>query len=186
MKKMIKLKITEYWQFLLGKESLSLQSLKYFDPLKCSLLSPHPMWTSSAHSSYESNKTKILARMVSGRYRTEMLCRFWSPTNTGHCLAQTCHQVEEDLEHLLIKCPALQPVRQRLQNLWTIKASQLPELHTLILKVLSSPPDQQLRFILTLLPTQTLFLCTRSMASHFLIWYSTSPEPRLTVCTVRK
>ena len=86
--------------------------------------------------------------MISGRYRTEMLCRFWSPTNAGHCLAQTCHQVEEDLEHLHIKCPAMQPVRQRLQNLWTMKASQLPELHTLILKVLSSPPDQQVRFIL--------------------------------------
>ena len=106
------------------------------------------MWTTAAHSSYESNKSKILARMASGRYRTEMMCRHWSSNRSGYCLAGTCHLVKEDLEHLLISCPALQPVRQRIRDLWLIKSVQLPELHNLILRVLSSSPHQQVKFIL--------------------------------------
>ena len=148
MKRLVKLKVSEFWHHKLSNECLALQSLKHFNPSKCSLQSPHPMWTASAHSIYETNKTKVLARMVSGRYRTEKLCRYWSNNRAGHCLAVGCHEIEEDLEHLLICCPALQPVRKRLHDMWLNKSACLPELQSLIRKILSSPPDQQVKFIL--------------------------------------
>ena len=75
-KKLVKLKVTDYWRNVLVSECLHLESLAYFDPLKCSLQTPHPIWTSAASSSYECNKAVVVARMVSGRYRTEMMCRF--------------------------------------------------------------------------------------------------------------
>ena len=77
-KRMVKLKVTEYWQHALAEEctSPSLSSLCYFDPYRASLQHPHQIWTSSAGNSFECSKSTVLARMVSGRYRTEMLCRF--------------------------------------------------------------------------------------------------------------
>ena len=79
-KKLVKLRVAEHWQQVLSTEcsSPSLTSLQYFDPHKASLLHPHPLWTSSAGNSFECSKSTVLARMVSGRYRTEALCRFGS------------------------------------------------------------------------------------------------------------
>ena len=121
---------------------------RYFDPLRASLSQPHQIWTSTAGNSYECGKGTILARMVSGRYRTEMLCRFWSTNKGGYCLAPTCHLVQEDLEHLLVVCPALDHVRHRLHSLWCLKTADCPPLQRLIMWILGSSPDKQVRFIL--------------------------------------
>ena len=85
-KKIVRLKVTEYWHQKYTAECLSprLTSVKYLDPHKCSLVSPHPMWTCAGGSSYESNKSLVVAKMISGRYRTEMLCRFWSTNKNGY------------------------------------------------------------------------------------------------------
>ena len=138
----------EYWQEVLASESLFLSSLRYFDPTKASLQNAHPMWTSSIGNSFECSKSTILARMISGRYRTEMMCRFWSTNRDGYCLSATCHQVEGDLEHLLIVCPALEHVRNRLHSLWLLKTVNFLPLHHLILRVLGSEPTVQAKFIL--------------------------------------
>ena len=114
LKRLFKLKVTEYWQHVLAQECLALKSLQHLNPLKCSLLKPHPVWTSAGSNSYEIQKSTILARMISGRYRTDMLCRFWSSNRLGHCEAETCVGIEGDLEHLLITCPALHPTRVQL------------------------------------------------------------------------
>jgi hypothetical protein len=147
-KKLAKRQVTEYWQDILATESFNLDSLRYFDPDSASLLHPHPMWTSAAGNSYECCKSTILARMVSGRYRTEMMCRFWSANRRGYCLADTCHQVLGDLEHLLVSCPALDHIRHRLHSLWCRKTVHLQPLHSLILQILGSSPAQQVKFIL--------------------------------------
>ena len=150
LKKLIKLKVTEYWHMVLASEcsSPSLSSLRYFDPYKASLQCPHPLWTSTAGNSFECSKSTILARMISGRYRTEMLCRFWSDNRHGYCLAPTCHQVSGDLEHLLICCPALEHTRHRLHSLWCLKTADCLPLQALILQVLGSDPSLQVKFIL--------------------------------------
>jgi hypothetical protein len=146
----VKAKVSEYWQHLLAAEcsSPTMSSLRYFDPFKASLLHPHPMWTSAAGNSFECSKSTVLARMVSGRYRTEMMCRFWSSNRGGHCLADTCQTVPGDLEHLLIVCPALQDIRHRLHNLWLLKCANCPPLQNLLMRILGSNPELQVKFIL--------------------------------------
>ena len=147
-KKLVKEKVTEFWHGILAAECVSLSSLRFINPYYASLLRPHPMWTSTAGNSYECSKSTILARMASGRYRTEMLCRFWTTNRSGYCLAETCQAVQGDIVHLLIVCPALKHTRQRLHSMWCNKTLSCPPLHSLILKILGSTPDAQVRFIL--------------------------------------
>ena len=149
-KKLVKLKVTEYWQYTLATECSSLPSLKYFDPWRASLLHPHPLWTSTVGNSYETCKSTVLGLMISGRYRTEMLCRYWSDNRSGQCLADTCHGngVPGDIEHLLVTCPALEQTRHRLHSLWCVKSVDCLPLHRLIIRILGSPPSVLVRFIL--------------------------------------
>ena len=149
-RRLVKLKVTEYWQHVLAEECSSpdLTSLRHFDPYKASLTQPHPIWTCSAGNSFECSKSIVLARMVSGRYRTERMCRFWSSNRSGHCLAETCQGVDGDLQHLLVECPALDHIRHRLHSLWCLKTADCHPLHKLILSQLGSSPETQVRFIL--------------------------------------
>ena len=77
-----------------------------------------------------------------------MMTRFWSTNKQGYCLANTCSEVQGDLEHLLVTCPALDPVRHRLHSLWCLKTSACPPLHWLILKKLGAQPAELVKFIL--------------------------------------
>ena len=106
LKKDVKTKITEYWQHLLSAEALPLTSLSHFNPAMHFVASPHPLWAAAGSSPYEVNQSTILAKMISGRYRTESLCRFWSVNPEGFCLASTCYQDIGNLEHLLLYCQA--------------------------------------------------------------------------------
>ena len=92
----------------------------------------------------------IVAKMISGRYRSEDMCKHWSSSNKlGNCLAPTCCSgVTGDLEHMLVACPALQEVRARLTKLWLDRSTQSTALHQLIKMVLASPPLIQVQFIL--------------------------------------
>ena len=155
-KKLAKTQVVEHWKDVLSTESFSLDSLRYFDPRTASLLHPHPLWKSAAGSSYECSKGIILARMASGRYRTEMMCRFWSANGRGYCLADTCHQVQGDLEHLLVSCPALEHTRHQLHSLWCRQTAHLLPLHNLIVRKLGSSPAEQVKFILDSLSSPQL------------------------------
>ena len=66
----------------------------------------------------------------------------------GQCLSPTCTNVNGDLEHLLTACPALEHIRHRLHSLWCLKTLDCPPLHSLIVRILSSAPEVQVRFIL--------------------------------------
>ena len=87
-KRLVKRNVDEYWNDILVTESFSLDSLRYFDPGNSSLLQPHQIWTSSAGNSFECCKSTILARMISGRYRTEMMSQFWTAKNSGSLRAR--------------------------------------------------------------------------------------------------
>ena len=86
--------------------------------------------------------------MISGRYRTESLCRFWSSNTAGFCEASTCDGVRGDLEHLLISCPALKLDRDRVYNLWLLKSRENSPLFALITSIMSASPTEQVKFIL--------------------------------------
>ena len=147
-KRIVKLKVHQYWLDLFRAEAAGLDSLIYFNPLVHSLTVPSHIWSSAGSNPFECSKTMVVAKMISGRYRTEQLCRYWSTNRSGHCLASTCQFVLGDLEHLLVHCPALQPTRSRLRNLWKVKAEQYSSLSSLMERVLDSPPKTQVQFIL--------------------------------------
>ena len=147
-KNMVKKQITWYWKSLLIEETKPLQSLKYFKPELYSLTKAHYIWSSAASNPFETSKSTVLACMASGRFRTEYLCRHWSTNKAGYCRAPTCYQTLGTLEHLLVVCPALDIVRQRLYNMWLEKSVMFPALHSTIKEVLTCDDSTKVQFIL--------------------------------------
>ena len=124
-KKLVKQHILDFWEIKLRKKAASLDSLEYFHPNFMSLKVPHPIWTTAGPSSYQVTMSTVQASMVSGRYRTELLCSHWSTNKMGFCQAPSCkdHQIQEDLAHILAKCGSLYPTRMKLLD-FTQKVSQ--------------------------------------------------------------
>ena len=113
-----------------------------------SLAKPHPIWTTAGSSPYEVNKACVQAKMLSGRFRTESLCRFWSTNTNGYCLAPTCHEIVEDIEHILVRCPSLEDSRRRLRSTWLCKAASEPLIHQLLVQVLAAHTEEFSQFVL--------------------------------------
>ena len=73
-KLLCKQKVLEFWHQKLSDESL-LSSLRYLQPRYLSLSDPHPIWTSLDGNPYQAKAAHIQALFLSGRYRTERMCR---------------------------------------------------------------------------------------------------------------
>ena len=129
----------------------------------------------AASSPYKVNKSTILARMISGRYRTEKLCRFWSDNPGGYCLASTCNKVIGDLEHMLLHCPALSIARNNLHDMWLHRSAQYPGLLSLVNQVLHGPDTLKMIFILdpTSIPAVDHLVCKHDMQVLDLVFYMT-------------
>ena len=113
--------------------------------------------------------------MMSGRYRTEMLCRFWSDNRSGFCNSSTCNQVHGSLEHLLVVCPGLDQARSRLYQMWLSRSVQFPPLHSLIREVLDSSPTVITQFILEPMAFPLIRLLTQQHGNQFIcqVYYLT-------------
>ena len=147
-KKMVNSHIVDYWEKKLRAEASLLPSLTSFNPHFHSLVSPHPLITTPGANPYEVVKAIVQCKMKSGRYKTSLLTRHWSPSNPdGYCLAPTCQQTQESLEHLLLLCPYYSETRVRLVSLWT-KPPTNSLILPLIISVLAGTPQQLLSFIL--------------------------------------
>ena len=105
---------------------------------------------------------------MSGRYRTEVMCRFWSTNKSGYCLSGTCHQVRGDLEHVLAVCPALEQVRNRLHSLWCLKTVNCPPLRRVILRILGSSPMTQVKFLLDSVSFPEIINLTQTIGQEIL------------------
>ena len=127
-------------------EASSLDSLAFFRPEFHSLLQPHPILWTAGSNPYEVSKSIIQCKMLSGRYRTESLASHWSSNSPGYCLAPTCSQVTEDLEHVLLYCPSYQQSRDKLARLW--RATKIPTILHLITSLLSESGTALLQFLL--------------------------------------
>ena len=77
-----------------------------------------------------------------------MLCRHWSSNRRGHCRSSSCYQTPGTLEHILVTCPALQPTRESLYQMWLEKSVMFPSLHATIRTLLVSPPPTIVQFVL--------------------------------------
>ena len=108
-----------------------------------SLSSPHPLWTTAGSSPAKVSMATIQTHMISGRYRSESLCRHWSKNKQGFCLLSPgCSATVEDLPHILQSCSGLAPVREKLVN-FTIKYSKnVPAISELVLN-LSNPTNER-------------------------------------------
>ena len=149
LKRLAKKRVISYWETRLRMEASTLTSLKYFKPGYMSLTTPHPILLTAGSSSYEVTKARVQTLFLSGRYRTERLCRFWSSNQNGYCLGPLCTDVGvvEDEDHILLHCRSLAATRQKLYE-FTIS-------HTKCHPIIS---DTILRFINPNHPHFTQFL----------------------------
>ena len=147
-KRQVKLQVIDYWQEVLRQEALALKSLEYFNPFVHSLTTPSLIWLTAHNSPFECAKAVIVARMISGRYRCEALSSHWS-NSKGYCLAPTCTNIRGDVEHLLLRCPALDSIREKMLNMWKSKTeTQYPELYAIISQIMASSPSYMIHFLL--------------------------------------
>ena len=149
-KKLAKKRVTDYWEQKLRDEAALLDSLKYFKPLFMSLASPHPIFLSAGSSPYEISKACIQAQFLSGRYRTEKLCRFWSNNPDGFCLCPSCsgHEVPEDIEHILLHCGSLSPARLVLSTFTAEYCKKHPHLADILLSFTNPNHPDFIQFLL--------------------------------------
>ena len=145
-KKLAKSKVIDYWEDQLRSEAAILPSLQHFNPYFHSLTQPHPLLSTPGSNPHEISKAIIQCKMKSGKYRTASLCRHWTNNKAGFCLAPTCHESQETLEHLLIHCPHYNLTRQKIANIWT--TSPINNITALLPSLLSGPASQLLHFIL--------------------------------------
>ena len=131
-KTLCKSRVMDFHEQKLRSQASLLSSLKFFKPSFMSLSSPHPIWL-HANSPYEVSKAVIAARMLSGRYRTDMLSRHWTPDNPdGLCRLPGCSGQQGSIEHVLLHCPALSDSRTRMLSLWSSFLVNKPELFPVI------------------------------------------------------
>jgi len=144
----VKKAIIQFWENALRQEALELQSIKYFDVQSRGLSNPDIMWVAAGNNSFEVRKCCILARMMSGRYRTDYFARHWSANKQGLCLVPGCAGALGDIQHLLIECNALANVRTNTIELILNNASILFPLRCFLESLFQSNPETQCRFIL--------------------------------------
>ena len=143
---MVKSRIHNHWEIKLRTALTFLHSMPYFKPEFSSLAKPHPILWTAGSNPYEVSKAIVQCRMLSGRYRTEMLARHWSANKSGHCLTPTCTNIPEDLVHILITCPSYKEERVNLIKLW-LSCKHTP-LRQLLYTVLDMPESDIVQFIL--------------------------------------
>ena len=120
----VKKLVVSYWEETLRREAGEMKSLTNFMPAYMSILTPHPLWKTAGNSSYKITMATIQAKMLSGRYRTGALTRYWkSSSQEGFCtLSPACAYAIDDLNHILVDCPALTYAREWLTD-FTVKFS---------------------------------------------------------------
>ena len=139
-------RIFDYWEAELRSKASELTSVPFFKPEFMSLRSPHPLWLAAGSNPFESRKAVIAARMLSGRYPTDMLQRHWSENKRGYCLIPACIPTQSpgSLEHLLLHCTALRDTRQKLVSLCHRMSLGNLTLSTILLPALDSDDEKEL------------------------------------------
>ena len=145
---LVKKKVIDFWQQQYHAEAKK-PSLKYFKPQFMSLKHPHPLWTTSRISPFEVNKSIVVARLLSGRYRSDWHTRHWSQTNKdGNCLLCPGKAIPGTIEHLLVTCEALDSKRITLFDFWKQQSAESPHLQSLISTVLDYNITEYVQFLL--------------------------------------
>ena len=148
-KTLIRKKVLDFWQVEMRYEAKLKPSLTYFKPEFMSLQKPHPLWTTSGSNPFEINKALVVAKLMSGRYRTDWLARHWSKDNkSGFCVLCPGKNIVGSIEHLLVSCEALSEKRDALIKYWRQQTEDNFHLQTLFNSKLSSAESCLVQFVL--------------------------------------
>ena len=151
-KKLCKSNVHEFWHSELARTAEALPSLRYFRPRFLSLSCPHPLWSSLDSNPFQARAANIQALFLTGRYKTARLCRHWDSSNRdGYCPFDSCRSSDilEDIEHLLLHCPAHYETRRRLWRMTASFTAQLPLLAPIIHEYLyAQENDLTMQFLL--------------------------------------
>jgi hypothetical protein len=133
-KNLIKKRVLSHREQVLRYEAAGLDSLVFFKPSFMSLTTPHPIWTTAGSSPAKVAMATVQAKMISGRFRTELLCRHWSKNKLGVCLlSQACSSTVEDLPHILASCAALKETREKLLRFTHNYCTNLPVIRRIVI-----------------------------------------------------
>jgi hypothetical protein len=110
-KNLIKKHVVNHWEQLLRHEAAGLDSLVFFDPSFMSLTKPHPIWTTAGSSPAKVAMASVQAKMISGRFRTELLCSHWLNLPVIKKIAlEFCSPTSPHFCQFLLDCSVLPPV----------------------------------------------------------------------------
>ena len=93
----------------------------------------HPLWTTCGSNQYEVNKAVIVAKLLSGRYRSDWFSRHWSTTNKeGYCILCPGLSLPGDVRHILVQCKGLSEKRTSVFKYWDQQTLLYPKIRGLI------------------------------------------------------
>ena len=125
----------------------TIQPASCFAHLPCSCLT-RPLWT-HAGSPFEVRKAVIAARMLSGRYRTDLLSKHWVRDNPdGLCRLPGCSNQEGNLHHILLSCPSLADSRAGMIRMWSNFMVSNPNLLSVVKEYTITKDELFMQFLL--------------------------------------
>ena len=113
--------VLEFWLDKFRTKADSLPSLIYLKTRFLGLTKCHPMFKSCGSSPWQTEKATTQARLLSGRYRVEVLSGHWVPWNrAGLCTLPDCWKTnlahKGTVESFLTTCPSLSTTRLALEE----------------------------------------------------------------------
>jgi hypothetical protein len=157
VKTMARNAVLEYWHARLVAKADSLESLSHLRTRCLSLTSCHPIFLSCGSSPWETEKATTQARLLSGRYRLEVLTSHWTPWNRdGLCSLPECWGTDAShkgsVEAFLLGCPSLSVVRTELTESVLKFYRDYPDLENLVKECMSLSAVQFLLDCSTMAP----------------------------------
>ena len=74
----------------------------------------------------------VHALLISGRFKTEALCSYWSTNSSGFCKLSDSCQTVKNVEHFLKDCSALDKTRKNLSEFTNSYCTSHPEIKTIV------------------------------------------------------
>ena len=132
-----------------------------------SLSQTHPLWLSCGSNPFEVHKAVTQARMLSGRYRTQNLCKYFTSESSGFCQIG-CIEKIEDIKHILINCSNLENERRHQLYIWKNKLSGEKHISEIVGQILNSDEDTLVQFLLDCSVVSSVVSATQVYGQEFL------------------
>ena len=112
-------------------------------------LGPHQLWLSCEGSDSAIQAALIQSKILTGRYRDDVLLSKFDNRKSGRCSLPNCNNFPGDVVHYLSgSCPALAPVQNLTLERCLENLSSTPMLIPLVVSALQSSSEDWSKFIL--------------------------------------